>query len=94
MIETLQDDVRQFVVGFLATKSQGDGPAPGDLADDCDLLLSGLLDSLGLLELMMAIQNQWEADIDFDQIDAEEMTILGPVCRFVAEQLAGRTDPR
>jgi len=29
---------------------------PGDLADDCDLLLSGMIDSLGLLDLVTAIQ--------------------------------------
>jgi len=61
---------------------------PADLPDDCDLLLSGYVDSLGLLELMTAIQDYFGREIDFDELDAEQMTIVGPLKRFVAEKLA------
>jgi acyl carrier protein len=61
---------------------------PADLSDDCDLLLSGYVDSLGLLELMTAIQDHFGREIDFDELDAEQMTIVGPLKRFVAEKLA------
>jgi acyl carrier protein len=61
---------------------------PADLPDDCDLLLSGYVDSLGLLELMTAIQDHFGREIDFDELDAEQMTIVGPLKRFVAEKLA------
>jgi acyl carrier protein len=52
------------------------------------LLLSGFVDSLGLLELMTALQDQFGREIDFDELDAEQMTIVGPLKKFVAAQLA------
>ncbi len=57
-----------------------------DLPDDCDLLLSGMIDSIGLLELMEALRTFCGADIDFEALGAEEMTIVGPLCRFLSQQ--------
>lgn len=56
-----------------------------DLPEDCDLLLSGMIDSIGLLNLISAMQEFTGRDIDFELLDPEEMTIVGPLCRFVAE---------
>jgi acyl carrier protein len=60
---------------------------PTDLPDDCDLLLSGYIDSLGLLQLMTALQDHFGREIDFGELDAEQMTILGPLRKFIADQL-------
>jgi acyl carrier protein len=59
-----------------------------DLTDDCDLLLSGVIDSLGLLDLVGAIGQHFGRELTFDEIDPEQMTIVGPLCRFVADQLS------
>jgi acyl carrier protein len=80
-----QDFLREYVAKYL--RGQG-REVPADLSDDCDLLLSGYVDSLGLLELMTAIQDHFGREIDFDELDAEQMTIVGPLKRFVAEKLA------
>jgi acyl carrier protein len=58
-----------------------------DLHEDCDLLLSGLIDSIGLLDLVRAIEEFVGREIDFESLDSEEMTIVGPLCRFVSEQV-------
>ena len=83
--DAVQDFLREYVVKSL--RGQG-REVPTDLPDDCDLLLSGYVDSLGLLELMTAIQDYFGREIDFDELDAEQMTIVGPLKRFVAEKLA------
>lgn len=61
-----------------------------DLPDDCDLLLSGIIDSIGLLDLMEAIREFYGEDIDFDTLDPEEMTIVGPLCKFVSQEASKR----
>ena len=77
------DAVQDFLREYVATYLRGQGrDAPAELSDDCDLLLSGYIDSLGLLELMTAIQDHFGREIDFDELDAEQMK------RFVAEKLA------
>jgi acyl carrier protein len=58
------------------------------MPEDCDLLLSGMIDSLGLLDLVAAIQEFAGREIDFEILDPEEMTIVGPLCRFVSEQVS------
>src|SRR5437762_982190 len=50
--------------------------------DSCDLLLSGVIDSLGLVELMTALQERCGREIDFDALDPEQMTKVGPLCDF------------
>jgi len=45
-----------------------------------------MIDSIGLLELMEALREFSGNDIDFEVLDPEEMTIVGPLCRFVSQQ--------
>jgi acyl carrier protein len=83
------DDVQSFLREHLAKSLREQGrEIPAELPDDCDLLLSGYIDSLGLLELMTALQDHFGREIDFGELDAEQMTIVGPLRKFVAEQLA------
>jgi acyl carrier protein len=85
------DAVQEFLREYVAKSLRAQGrEVPADLSDDCDLLLSGYVDSLGLLELMTAIQDHFGREIDFDELDAEQMTIVGPLRRFIADQLNNR----
>lgn len=85
------EQIRVFLQQYLVEKSLAGGKdTPGELADDCDLLLSGMIDSLGLLDLMTAIQQHCQHEIDFEALDPEQLTVVGPLCRYVSEQLANR----
>jgi acyl carrier protein len=80
--------VRAALADFLNSQSRGGSIDPESLTDDYDLLLSGLIDSLGLLNLMARLQQQFGERIDFDALDPEQMTVVGPLCGFVVEQAA------
>jgi acyl carrier protein len=87
MTEFTPADVRFFLKEYLERKLTGDGRGSfGDLPDDCDLLLSGMIDSIGLLELVSALQQFAGRNIDFEILDPEQMTVVGPLCNFVSEQ--------
>ena len=82
-------DVRMFLKDYLGRKLEANGRGVcEDLPEDCDLLLSGMIDSIGLLDLVAAIQEFAGREIDFEILDPEEMTIVGPLCRFVSEQVS------
>jgi acyl carrier protein len=82
------DDVRMFVGTFLNRKLADRGQRPlGDLPDDYDLLLSGALDSLSFVEMMMAAGGHFAREVDFENLDPEQMTLVGPLCLFVSGQL-------
>jgi acyl carrier protein len=85
--EGLKSFVRNYVAERLAAQGRD---VPGELGDDCDLLLSGVVDSLGMLELMTAVQDYCDQEIDFELLDPELMTVVGPLCDFVAVQMVGR----
>ncbi len=91
MTEAGCEQIRAFLQQYVLEKSRAGGrEAPGELTDDCDLLLSGMIDSLGLLDLMSAIQQHCRREIDFEALDPEQLTVVGPLCRYVSEQLASR----
>ncbi len=80
--------LRTFVQNYVAERlfSQ-EKEIARELGDDCDLMVSGLLDSLGMLELITALQEYCGRDIAFEDLDPELMTVVGPLCDFVANQL-------
>ena len=85
------DNVRVFVADFLNRKLRDRGQGPlNDLPDDYDVLLSGVLDFLAFVEMMMAAGEHFVGEIDFENLDPEKMTIIGPLCLFVSEQLMQR----
>jgi acyl carrier protein len=91
MRDANSEEIRIFLQQYIVERSLAGGKEnPGELGDDCDLLLSGMIDSLGLLDLMSAIQQHCKQEIDFEALDPEQLTVVGPLCRYVSEQLANR----
>ena len=86
------DDVRVFVADFLNQKLKDREKVPlSDLPDDYDVLQSGVLDSLAFVEMMLAAGEHFAGEIDFESLDPETMTVVGPLCVFVSEQLRNRS---
>ena len=87
-----KEDIRTFVAAQVVQQGAINGQyvSIADLGDDCDLLLSGLIDSLGLLELTAALDDYCGLDLDFESLEPERMTIVGPLCEFVASEVASQ----
>ena len=80
-------DVRMFLKDYLARQLGSSAEASGDLPEDCDLLVTGMVkDSIDFLNLLTALQEFAGRDIDFELLDPEQMSIVGPLCKFVSEQ--------
>lgn len=85
-------DVHAFLKDYFTRKFRSDGRVSvEELPEDCDLLLSGMIDSIGFLDLVAALERFAGRNIDFDMLDPEEMTIVGSLCKFVASQSGGIT---
>jgi acyl carrier protein len=85
------EEIREFLKEYVFQKLKAqERDLPAEFSDDCDLLLSGLIDSMGVLEVVTALGEYCGADIDFEALDADQMTIVGPLCRFVSAQSAVR----
>ncbi len=83
------DELRAFLRVYLTGKLVSEGrEVPKDFGDDYDLFLSGIIDSLGLLDLITAFQEHCGREIDFGALDPEQMSVVGPLCDFVSAQMA------
>jgi acyl carrier protein len=78
-------DIRRFLLDKYREPIGGVGLVPEKLADDFDFLLSGVIDSFGILEMIGAIEKEFEIELDLEALDADQITVLGPLSRYVAE---------
>jgi acyl carrier protein len=74
------DDIRAFVLASVEL--------PPDTPDEFDLLESGVIDSFGVIELITDVNERFGLDIDFEELDPDGLTIVGPFSRFVAQAAA------
>ncbi len=85
MTEITPNQVRQFLLSKYAGSIQGVGLTPSELKNDFDFLLSGVIDSFGILEMVGAIEDEFKIRLDMATLDAEQISILGPLSVYVAE---------
>lgn len=79
-------DYRKFILGHVAAPLAALGMDPATIPDDLDLLATGLIDSLGILELVSAIETEFAIEVDYFEIAPEDLTTLGPLSKFLAAQ--------
>jgi acyl carrier protein len=61
--------------------------APGDL----DLRGSGMIDSLGFVEVIVELEEKLDLELDLEAMDPEQITVLDPLATYVAELLQARS---
>jgi len=86
-------EVRDHLLERLDGPLRAGGLDPTAVGDDLDLLRSGILDSLGLLELIADVNDRFDIEVDFEEVDPEELTVLGPFVRHVAAAAEVRVAP-
>jgi acyl carrier protein len=84
MKDVTPNDIRQFLLVKYSGTMEALGLIPADLPDGFDLLLSGVIDSFGILEMISAIEEEFQIQLDLAALDAEQITIVGPLSQFVA----------
>ena len=83
------DDVKAFVAERLQDRLRSAGLDPEALPDDTDLLASGVVDSLGVLELMTTVSDHFALDDEWEDYDPDDILLMGPFCRYVAARADG-----
>jgi acyl carrier protein len=54
-------------------------------ADDTDIVESGLLDSLGLVELLVGIEREFDVQVDLETLDLDNLRSVRTIARTVVE---------
>ena len=79
--------VRNFLITRYAGPIQGKVANPAETPDGFDFLLEGVVDSFGVLEMVSDVEKEFGIELDMSGLDAEQMTVLGPLSRYVAAQV-------
>lgn len=78
----IEEQIRRFIVEEVLEESDGQ-----DLPDDIPLL-SGLLDSFGLMSLISFLEERYELVIRNDQVVKKNFETIGALATFVEGKLA------
>lgn len=78
-------DIRKFIIRRYSEQFSASGMPLDAVPEDYDLMVAGVIDSLGLIQMITAVEEEFNLEIDFEGLDANEMTIIGPFCRYVEE---------
>jgi acyl carrier protein len=80
-----RDEIRRFLLERYADAIADLGLTTAEIDDGFDFLLAGVIDSFGILEMIGAIEDQFQVRLDMAALDAEEISILGSLSTYVAQ---------
>jgi acyl carrier protein len=80
------EEVREFILSLYSEKFKSAGL--GVVPDDFDLVTGGIVDSMGVLELVGALEQKFGLELDLSTLNAEHLVMVGPLARFVSGQAA------
>lgn len=78
---TTRNDIRERLRTVFAESLQVDVPAP-----DAELIESGILDSLHLVELLAALEEAFDMTVPVDEVDIDNFRTFDRLAAFVARQ--------
>ncbi len=80
------DQVHSFLLSLFKEKLAAKGIDANALSDEFDLFDEGVIDSFGMLEMIAEVERTFSTRIDYSNMAPEELTVIGPFCRYVAAQ--------
>jgi len=83
-------DVQEFILARLHDPLLAKGLTPADVPSSFDLLLEGVIDSFGVVEIIASLEERFSLEFDFDELDADDLTRIGPLSSYVERKLNGR----
>ena len=85
MSDVSAEQVKTFLLERFNNTFSAMGISPQNVPDDFDLLTEGIIDSFGIVELISEVEEKCLVAIDFEELDPENLTVIGPFSRYVAE---------
>jgi acyl carrier protein len=83
-----KDQVKAFLVERFQEKLTASGIDLGDVPADLDLYRDGIIDSFGMLEMILALQTNFGATLDYVNMPAEDLTNIEKLSMHVARSVS------
>ena len=83
-------EVRDVILERVAEQLAARGLTPSDVPPAFDLLLEGVIDSFGVVEMIMMLEQRYSIEFDFDELPTDDLTKIGPLAAYVDRKRAAR----
>jgi acyl carrier protein len=77
-----EDQMVHLVVEWVKKNRLASGSASPEVTPDTDLISSGLLDSFGIVDLIMHIESESGCKVDLTDADPGEFCVVKGLCRI------------
>jgi len=81
--------VRDVILERLDEQLAARGLTPSEVPESFDLLLEGLIDSFGVVEIILMLEQRYAIEFDFDELPADDLTKIGPLAAYVERKSGG-----
>jgi len=85
----IANQARELILAHVVEELVAKGLTPSDVPQDYDLLLEGVIDSFGVVEVVVMLEREFGFEFDFDELDAEDITRVGPLTAYVERKVGG-----
>ena len=92
-MSAVEAEVRSFVLAQLDASLAESGIEAATLSDDTDLFAEGVIDSLGVVELIAVVSDRFGIGDEWDDYDPDDLLVLGAFCRYVAQRAGADERP-
>jgi acyl carrier protein len=81
---------REAILERVAEPLAARGLTPSNVPPTLDLLLEGMIDSFGVVELIVMLEQRFGIEFDFDELEADDLTKIGPLSEYVERKAGAR----
>lgn len=79
----IADVTRDLILNHVDEQLAAKGLTPSDVPPTFDLLLEGVIDSFGVVELVLMLEQRFGFEFDFAELEADDLTRIGPLTDYV-----------
>ena len=81
-----QRELVDVALGWVRSNTRNPDVVADDVGPDTDLLGTAVLDSIGLVQLLVHVQDRLGRDIELEDADPEDFLSVASICHFAVRQ--------
>lgn len=79
-----KDEINKFIISYLTNNLIEKNIDHHDVDENFDFVATGTIDSISLLDMISAMETFFNITVDFEQMNPETFTVIGPFCNYVS----------
>lgn len=80
---TTAEAVREAILDRVAEPLAAKGLTPSEVPPSFDLLLEGVIDSFGVVEMIVMLEERFAVEFDLDDLPADDLTNVDALAAYV-----------